>query len=241
MFWHLHLVLFAPLASLLSGLLGDDRDRRILALRQQVIILKRRLAKRPRLNRAEKLALLLACARMKQTQLLDCLMIVNIATTIDWHRQIVRRRWTFQPQRGPGRPTADPQAEHLVLRSARENTGWGCGKIAGEMRKLGFRGFGGSTVRRILKRCSLRPRPRRGGLSWHDFFGHYGQFIWACDFLTVTTATLRTYYVLFPDQYSPDRLLEHLTVAGWCLDRPANLSLLDEPPPRAKRPRYEEY
>lgn len=76
MFWHLLLVLFSPLASLLSGLLSDDRDRQILALRQQLLILQRQVGKRPRLSRAEKLALLLACARRKQTQLLACHMIV---------------------------------------------------------------------------------------------------------------------------------------------------------------------
>jgi hypothetical protein len=37
--WHVLLVLFTPLASLLSSLLRDDRDRQILALRQQVPIL----------------------------------------------------------------------------------------------------------------------------------------------------------------------------------------------------------
>ena len=34
-------------------------------------------------------------------------------------------------------------------------------------------------------------------MSWHDFLSPYGEFIWASDLFTVTTATLRTYYVLF--------------------------------------------
>ena len=65
------------------------------------------------------------------------------------------------------------------------------------MRKLGFARFGRSTSQRILERHGLWPRPGRGSLGWHDFIGHYSQFIWACDFFTVTTATLRTYHVLF--------------------------------------------
>jgi transposase InsO family protein len=64
------------------------------------------------------------------------------------------------------------------------------------MRKLGFKRFGRSTVKRILERHGLTPRPDHTGLSWHDFLSHYGEFIWACDFFTVTTASLRTYYVL---------------------------------------------
>jgi hypothetical protein len=40
-FWDLLLVLLSALAPLLSDLLGDDRDRQVLALRQQVLILQR--------------------------------------------------------------------------------------------------------------------------------------------------------------------------------------------------------
>jgi transposase InsO family protein len=236
MFWHLLLVLFSPLASLMLGLLRDDRDRQVLALRQQVLILQRQVGKRTRLSRTEKLILLLACARMKQRQLLDCLMIVKPATLIGWHRQIVRHHWTFQPKRRPGGPRTAPQAEQLVLRLARENTGWGCGKIAGEMRKLGFVRFGRSTVQRILERHGLWPRPRRGGLSWHDFLGHYSQFIWACDFFTVTTATLRTYYVLFVAGTETRRIMfwnvSDSPDGAWTAQQFRNLSVLNDPLPR---------
>ncbi len=44
MFWHLLLVLLSPLWTLYLCLLRDHRDREILALRQQVLILQRRLA-----------------------------------------------------------------------------------------------------------------------------------------------------------------------------------------------------
>jgi len=44
---------------------GADPD---LALRQQLLILQRQLGKRPRLSRAEKLALLLTCVRMRPTR-----------------------------------------------------------------------------------------------------------------------------------------------------------------------------
>jgi len=48
MFWHLPLVLLSPLSALSFGLLHDDRNREILALRQQVLILQHRLT--PTLN-----------------------------------------------------------------------------------------------------------------------------------------------------------------------------------------------
>ena len=80
MLWHLLVILLSPLSRMLARLLGDDRDCQVLALRQQVLILQRQLGKRPRLSRAEKLALLLTCVRMKQAQLLACLMLVKPAT-----------------------------------------------------------------------------------------------------------------------------------------------------------------
>ena len=86
-------------------------------------------------------------------------MIVKPATLIGWPRQIVRRHWTFRPKRPPGRPRSHPEAAQLVLRLARENAGWGCGKIAGEMRKLAFARFGRPTVQRILQRHGLWPGP----------------------------------------------------------------------------------
>ena len=67
MFWHLLLIVFSPLATLCLRLLRDERDREILALRQQILILQRRLAKRPRLTRSERLALLLTFWGMKQS------------------------------------------------------------------------------------------------------------------------------------------------------------------------------
>ena len=72
------------------------------------------------------------------------------------NRQIVRGHWTFRSKRRAGRPKANPQTEQPVLRLAREDSGWGCGRIAGEMRKLGFVGFARSTVQRHLQ--AQRPR-----------------------------------------------------------------------------------
>ena len=61
---------------------------------------------------------------MKQRQLLASLMIVKPATLVGWHRQIVRRHWTFRDKGRSGRPRIDPEAEQLVVRLARENPDW---------------------------------------------------------------------------------------------------------------------
>jgi len=83
MFWYALSVLLCPLYVLVGRLLGDDRDRLILALRQQVLILQRQLAgRRPGLTRAERLALVLGCAGMARRRLLEALVIVKPDTLV---------------------------------------------------------------------------------------------------------------------------------------------------------------
>jgi hypothetical protein len=237
MFWHSLLVFVSPVYVLIGRLLRDDRDRQILALRQQVLILQRQLGKRATLRRPEKLALLLACAGMAKRQLVDALMIVKPETLVRWHREIVRRRWTFRSPPRPGRPPVPAEAEQLVVRIAQENPRFGYTKIAGELRKLGFVGFGRATVGRILRAHGLAPAPNRErSLGWKAFLGHYQQFIWACDFFTVTTATLRTYYVLVVLEVAT-RKLQFWNVSAspdgrWVAQQFRNLAVVHEETPR---------
>jgi hypothetical protein len=72
--------------------------------------------------------------------------VVTPATLLRWHRQLVRRNWTY-PQRRPGRPPTDRALlRELVRRLTRENRRWGYQRIAGELIKPGFRLGCGSLV-----------------------------------------------------------------------------------------------
>jgi hypothetical protein len=79
---------------------------------------------------------------------------------------------------------------------ARENSRWGCVRIAGEVRKLGIR-VGATTIRTLLRRHGLGPAPRRSGPTWTQFLKAQAEGIVACDFFTVETIRLKTLYVLF--------------------------------------------
>ena len=178
-----------------------------------------------------RLALVLSGLLLARNRLREALLIVKPETLVGWHRAIVRRHWRLVSRRKSGRPPEiTPEMEQLVLRIARENRWMGYGKIAGEMRKLGFARFGRSTVQRILERHGLWPRPRRAGLSWHDFLGHNSQFIWASDFFTVTTAALQIYYVLFFIEISSRRIVFWNISEGpdgvWTAQQFRNLGLL---------------
>jgi hypothetical protein len=50
-------------------------------------------------------------------------LIVQPTTLLRWHRDLVRRRWTYPHRRG--RPTIAAELRALVLRLAKENSTWG--------------------------------------------------------------------------------------------------------------------
>ncbi len=121
--------------------------------------------------------------------------LVTPATLLRWHRELVRRRWTYRReprvQRG-----LDPGLVELVLRLARENPRWGNVRICGECAKLGTK-VSATSVRNVLRRNGLGPAPRRGGPTWVEFLRSQAAGVLACDFFTVETVGLTRMYVLF--------------------------------------------
>jgi putative transposase len=168
------------------------KDVELMLLRHQLSVLARQ-QRRPRLRPGDR-AFIAALARLLPHRSRHGL-LVTPATLLRWHRELVRRRWTYA-QRGSGRPPKDRALRELVLRFARENPTWGYQRIAGELLKLGFR-ISPSTVRRLLAAAGLQPAPRRQAVSWPAFLRRQAASLLACDFFTVETVSLRRLYVLF--------------------------------------------
>jgi putative transposase len=220
MFWfRLHIVVSLLLDLVhLFGLTADEKDLEILFLRQQLAVIRRRQKRGPALSGLEKLvfATLTGKLKSKQTslhqQLSKLLLLFQPETLLRWHRDLVRKKWTFeqQPKNSGGRPHTDPELEALVLRLARENA-WGAGKIQGELLKLGYR-LGETTVRDILRRHGVLPAPERRHHTnnWSTFLKHYQHRLLACDFFTVETLWLQTLYVFFFIEIGTRRV----TIAG---------------------------
>ena len=146
MFCYVMFMLFSPVYLMFGLVYRGEQARLVLALHHQVLILQRQLGKK---------------------RLTAALLIVRPETLVGWHRAIVRRHWRFLSRRKPGhRPEITPEMVQWVVRIAREDPRMGYGKIAGEMRKLGFVRFGRSSVARILKRHGLTPERRRSVSGW---------------------------------------------------------------------------
>ncbi len=183
---------------------GQQKDLEILMLRQQLRIMQRHQPKALRLSQREKLGLAVLAARFMEfsrgsnTKLNQTLLLFKPDTVLKWHRDFLRRKWTFTQAPTNGRPPLGQELQLLVLQLARENASWGYGKIHGELLKLGF-AISQSAVRNILRQRRIPPAPQRTkqGGSWSNLLSHYGQQILACDFFTVETALLKTLHALF--------------------------------------------
>ncbi|HEX7399397.1 MAG TPA: hypothetical protein VF302_06470 [Candidatus Limnocylindrales bacterium] len=122
--------------------------------------------------------------------------LVRPETLLRWHRELVRRKWTYRRMGQLGRPPIEPDARALIVRLGRENPRRGYQRIRGELLKLGI-SISATTVRTILLRAGLDPTPRRTGPTWTEFLRSQAAGILATDFFTVETIGLMTLYVLF--------------------------------------------
>jgi len=201
-------MLFSLLYFLVRRLLGGggrhqvERDIELLVLRHQLKVLQRQVT-RPRLNRLDRV--LLAAASRRLTKSSWSSFLVRPETLLRWHRELVRKKWSYRRTGQPGRPPIEPDARDLIVRLGRENPRWGYQRIRGELLKLGIR-VSATTVRTILLRHGLDPAPRRGGPTWTQFLRSQAAGIWATDFFTVETISLKTLYVLFFIELSTRRV-----------------------------------
>ena len=194
MVWSFVYLALCRLVQLVVLLCRSERSKEleILLLRHELAILRRQPRRAPfrPVDRAILAAFARAVPRSAWTGL-----SVRPATLLRWHRELVRRRWTY-PHRRPGRPALDRRVQTLVVRLARESSGWGYRRIVGELRSLGIC-VSATSVRAILVRHGLPPAPQRDELSWRNFLRQHAATTLACDFFTVETAWLKRIYVLF--------------------------------------------
>ncbi len=132
-------------------------------LRQQVIVLKRQVA-RPELTTKDRCLLVLLASRVRDWR--NALLLVKPDTLLRWHREGFRLFWRTK-SKGPARkPRMSAETIALIKQMAVENRRWGTKRIRGELLKLGIRVNRGTVrhymwqARRTLPFGPMRDQPK---------------------------------------------------------------------------------
>src|SRR3954454_14099030 len=137
-----------------------------LALRHQLVVLRRSTPKRLRLKATDRLfwiGISRLCADSR-----TWLVIVQPETVVRWHRTLFRAFWRWKIHHGkPGRPGVPSDTRELIRRMSRENPTWGAPRIHGELLKLGIE-IAESSISKYLVRGRRPPSQ-----TWRTFLQNH--------------------------------------------------------------------
>lgn len=159
------------------------------ALRQQLIVLRRKVHGRVQLASGDRLFFVQLYRWFPP--ILKVIAIVRPETLVRWHRAGFRRYWRWKSRSLGGRPQVSAELRALIRRMSQENPLWGAPRIHGELLKLGF-AIAQSTVAKYMARRSNDP----SGQSWATFVRNHASQIAAMDLFAVPTIGFDVLYAL---------------------------------------------
>ena len=103
-------------------------------------ILRMKLPARLRLSNPERITLAEIGEQLGRKALAEVACVAKPDTILAWYRRLIAQKLDGSKQRQyPGRPPVSSEVEALVVRMARENSGWGYDRIVGALANLGHR------------------------------------------------------------------------------------------------------
>ena len=127
--------------------------------------------------------------------------IVTPDTLMRWYRELIAVKYDgskSRKSRPVGRPRTSDDICALIVKMAKENNGWGYGRIKGALKTIGIK-VSRSTIKRVLQAAGIEPAPHRG-MPWSTFLSTHWGAICGCDFFTIEIMTLSgitRFYVFF--------------------------------------------
>jgi transposase InsO family protein len=156
------------------------------ALRQQQIVLRRKVRGRVRLTNGDRWFLI----RLYRwfPSILHVLTIIRPETLVRLHRAGFRCYWRWKSRQRGGRPQIDTELRKLIRQMSMENPLWGAPRIHGELLKVGF-----DVAQSSVAKCMVRwYGPQSQG--WRTFLRNHAPYIAAMDFFVVPTIGLGLLY-----------------------------------------------
>jgi hypothetical protein len=162
-------------------------------------ILRAKLPTRLRLSNSERTTLAEIGKRLGRKALREVASVARPDTILGWYRRLIAQKFDGSKHRQyPGRPPVSADVEALVVRMARENSGWGYDRIVGALANLGH-DVSDQSVGNIPRRHGIAPAPKRSQITtWKDFLAAHMNVLAGCDFFTVEVSLARAGDLLRP-------------------------------------------
>jgi len=206
------LVLFCLVSILILPFKSKSRlEAENVALRHQVMVLRRQVRGRVHLTNLDRLFLVQLYHWVPSIR--RVLAIVRPETVVRWHRAGFRCYWRWKSRSRGGRPQVSAELRALIRRISIENPLWGAPRIQGELLKLGFEVAQSSVAKYMVKRCGP---PSQG---WRTFLRNHAPDIAAIDLFVVPTIGFDLLYALVIVRLDRRQLLwtnvTQQPTAGW--------------------------
>jgi len=174
--------LIVPLM-LIAEAWSTRRDAKIRFLKLQLELYKEKVPGNRVILAPEERQRLLRLGKKLEHKVDDLIGIVSVKTYKRWLRE---KPADQAPGRVGRRRAVPPSLRALILRLARENSGWGVRRIVGELKKLALPSSR-STVRRVLVDGGVLPDPDQRApkgvpTPWRTFVNMHLNTMVACDF-----------------------------------------------------------
>jgi len=125
-------------------------------LRQQLIILRRKVPSRVRLKNSDRWFLIQLYRSFPS--ILQVVTIIRPETLVRWHRAGFRCYWRWKSRARAGRPQIETDLRALIKQMSIENPLWGAPRIHGELLKLGFDVARSSVAKYMVSEAAHRVR-----------------------------------------------------------------------------------
>src|SRR6516165_1194211 len=183
---------WARLLAFVTGLINQELLLQNEYLAAENRILRAHLPARLRLSDPERCTLAEIGKRLGRKALKKVACVAKPDSILAWYRRLIAHKFDGSQCRSyPGRPRIRAEVQELVVRFARENSGWGYDRSAGALANLGHR-ISDQTVGNILRRHDIAPAPQRGQTTtWKEFIRRHMDVLAGTDFFTVEVLTWR--------------------------------------------------
>jgi putative transposase len=210
-----------------------------LAVKHQLLIMKRSRQRAPNLRSWDRLALGFCALFVSREGLSKMAVILKAATLVYFHQALMKRKYyllySSRKRHRPGPKGPSKELIDAVVEMKRRNPRFGCRKIAEQISSAFGVEINKDVVRRILIRY-YRPLPGGDGPSWLTVIGHAKDSLWSVAFFRCESILLKSYWIMIVMEVFTRRIIG-FGVAPADLDGPVvcrmfNRAIAQQTPPK---------